>query len=78
MSRSKLSNQELKFYNTSGASDVIYAKLKATQTDTVIFEGASSATKVKLKNIADPTATGEVATFDYVNTKVDELSNGIS
>ena len=78
MSRSKLSNQELKFYNTSGASDVIYAKLKATQTDTLILEGASSATKVKLKNVADPTATGEVATFDYVNTKIDELSNGIS
>lgn len=78
MSRSKLSNQELKFYNTAGESDVIYAKLKGSSTDTVIFEGASSATKVKLKNVADPTATGEVATYDYVNTKVNELSNGLS
>ena len=78
MSRSKLSNQELKFYNTSGESDVIFAKLKGSSTDTLIFEGASSATKVKLKNVADPTATGEVATFDYVNTKVTELSNGLS
>ena len=77
MSRSKLSNQELKFYNTSGESDVIYAKLKGSSTDTLIFEGASSATKVKLKNVADPTATGEVATYDYVNTKVNELSNGL-
>ena len=78
MSRSKLSNQELKFYNTAGESDVIYAKLKGSSTDTVIFEGASSATKVKLKNVADPTTTGEVATYDYVNTKVNELSNGLS
>ena len=78
MSRSKLSNNELKFYNTAGSDDVIYAKLKGSSTDTLIFEGASSATKVKLKNVADPTATGEVATYDYVNTKVNELSNGLS
>ena len=78
MSRSKLSNTELKFYNTSGSSDVIYAKMKGTSTDTVIFEGASSATKVKLQNVADPTATGEVATYDYVNTKITELTNGLS
>ena len=78
MSRSKLSNTELKFYNTSGASDVIYAKLKGTSTDTVIFEGSSGATKVQLQNVADPTGTGHVATYDYVNTKINELTNGLS
>jgi hypothetical protein len=78
MSRSKLSNTELKFYNSGGADDVIYAKLKGSSTDTLIFEGASSATRVTLKNVADPTGTGEVATFDYVNTKINELSNGLS
>jgi hypothetical protein len=78
MSRSKLSNTELKFFNASGASDVIYAKIKGSSTDTLIFEGASSATKVKLTNVADPTATGHVATYDWVNTKLNELSNGLS
>ena len=78
MSRSKLSNQDLKFYNTSGESDVIYAKIKGSSTDTLIFEGATSATKIKLKNVQDPSASGEVATYDWVNTKVNELSNGLS
>ena len=78
MSRSKLSNTELKFYNTSGEADVIHAKMKGTTADSIIFEGSSSATKVKLKNVQDPTQTGEVATWDYVNTKVNELSNGLS
>ena len=78
MSRSKLSNTELKFYNTSGASDVIYAKLKGTSTDTVIFEGSSGATKVQLQNVADPTGTGHVATYDYVNNEINELTNGLS
>ena len=78
MSRSKLSNTELRFYNTSGDSDVIYAKLKGTSTDTVIFEGASSATKVQLQNVADPTGTGHVATYDWVNTQITSLTNGLS
>ena len=78
MSRSKLSNTELKFYNSSGESDVIYAKIKGSSTDTLILEGASSASRVTLKNVADPTSTGEVATWDYVNTKINELSNGLS
>ena len=78
MSRSKLSNNELKFYNTAGSDDVIYAKIKGSSTDTLILEGASSATKVTLSNVADPTGTGQAATYDYVNTKVNELSNGLS
>ena len=78
MSRSKLSNTELRFYNTSGASDVIYAKLKGTSTDTLILEGASSATKVQLQNVADPTGTGHAATYDWVNSKMNELTNGLS
>ena len=77
MSRSKLSNTELKFYNTGGGSELIHAKIKGSSTDTLIFEGASSATKVQLTNVADPTGTGHVATFDYVNNKVNELSNGL-
>jgi hypothetical protein len=78
MSRSKLSNTELKFYNSSGESDVIYAKIKGSSTDTLILEGASSATKVRLTNVADPTSTSDVATYDWVNTKMNELSNGLS
>jgi hypothetical protein len=78
MSRSKLSNTELCFYNTSGASDVIYAKIKGSSTDTLILEGASSATKVQLQNVADPTGTGHAATYDWVNTKMNELTNGLS
>ena len=78
MSRSKLSNTELKFYNTSGESDVVYAKLKGTSQNSLILEGASGATKVSLQNVADPTGTGQVATWDYVNTKVNELNNGLS
>ena len=78
MSRSKLSNTELRFYNTAGESDVIYAKLKGSSTDALIFEGASSATKVQLRNVADPTATGHVATYDWVNTQISSLTNGLS
>ena len=78
MSRSKLSNSDLKFYNTSAESDVIYAKIKGTSTNTLIFEGSTSATKVTIKNVADPLETGDVATFDFVNTKISELSNGIN
>lgn len=78
MSRSKLSNQDLKFYNTGGGSDVIYAKIKGSVADTLVFEGASGATKVKLTNVADPTATGHAATYDWVNTKLDSLSNGLN
>ena len=78
MSRSKLSNTELKFYNTSGESDVVYAKLKGTSQNSLILEGSSGATKVSLQNVADPTGTGQVATWDYVNTKVNELNNGLS
>ena len=78
MSRSKLSNTELKFFNSSGESDVIYAKIKGSSTDTLILEGASSATKVRLTNVADPTSTSDVATYDWVNTKMNELSNGLS
>ena len=78
MSRSKLSNTELKFYNTSGETDVVYAKLKGTSQNSLILEGASGATKVSLQNVADPTGTGQVATWDYVNTKVNELNNGLS
>lgn len=78
MSRSKLSNTELKFYNTSGESDVIYAKIKGTTTDSLILEGSSSATKVKLRNVADPTGSGDAVNFDYLNTKLNELSNGLS
>ena len=78
MSRSKLSNTELRFYNTSGESDVIYAKLKGSSTDALIFEGASSATKVQLRNVADPSGTGHVATYDWVNTQLSSLTNGLS
>ena len=78
MSRSKLSNTELKFYNTSGESDVVYAKIKGSSPDTLILEGASGATKVTLSNVKDPTGTGQVATYDWVNTKVNELSNGLA
>ena len=78
MSRSKLSNTELKFYNTAGASDVVMAKIKGTSADTLILEGSSGATKVSLQNVADPTGTGHVATWDFVNTKINELSNGLS
>ena len=78
MSRSKLSNTELKFYNTSGESDVVYAKLKGTSQNSLILEGGSGATKVSLQNVADPTGTGQVATWDYVNAKVNELNNGLS
>jgi len=78
MSRAKLSNQDLRFYNTAGESDVTFSNIKGTTTDSVIFKGASSATKVTLKNVADPSGTGEVATFDWVNTKLDQLSNGLS
>ena len=78
MSRSKLSNTELRFYNTSGESDVVYAKIKGTSQNSLILEGASGATKVSLQNVADPTGTGQVATWDYVNTKVNELNNGLS
>ena len=78
MSRSKLFNTELKFYNTSGESDVVYAKIKGSSPDTLILEGASGATKVTLSNVKDPTGTGQVATYDWVNTKVNELSNGLA
>ena len=78
MSRSKLSNTELKFYNTAGAFDVVMAKIKGTSADTLILEGSSGATKVSLQNVADPTGTGHVATWDFVNTKINELSNGLS
>jgi hypothetical protein len=78
MSRSKLSNTELRFYNTSGESDVIYAKLKGSSTDALTFEGASSATKVQLRNVADPSGTGHVATYDWVNTQLSSLTNGLS
>lgn len=78
MSRSRLSNTELRFYNTSGESDVIYAKLKGSSTDALIFEGASSATKVQLRNVADPSGTGHVATYDWVNTQLSSLTNGLS
>lgn len=78
MSRSRLSKTELRFYNTSGESDVIYAKLKGSSTDALIFEGASSATKVQLRNVADPSGTGHVATYDWVNTQLSSLTNGLS
>lgn len=78
MSRSKLSNNELKFYNTAGDNDVVMAKIKGTSADSLILEGSSSATKVSLKNVADPTGTGEVATFDWVNSRLDSLSNGLT
>ena len=78
MSRSKLSNTSLKFYNTSGETDQIFVNIKGTSTDALVFEGSSSATKVKLTNVADPTGTGHAATYDWVNTKMDALSNGLS
>ena len=78
MSRSKLSNTELKLHNTSGESDVVYAKLKGTSQNSLIMEGASGATKVSLQNVADRTGTGQVATWDYVHTKMNELNNGLS
>ena len=78
MSRSKLSNNELKFYQSNGGSDTIFAKIKGTSADTLILEGSTGATKVTLSNVADPTGTGHAATKDYVDTKVSELNNGLS
>jgi len=80
MSRSKLSNTEIKFYTagSGGGADTIHAKLKGSTQDSVIFEGSSSAVAVKLKNIADPTLPSEASTKNYVDTKVQELQNGLS
>lgn len=77
MSRSKLSNTELRYYNTAGGSEVTLAKIKGSTANTLVCEGATAATKVTLANIADPTGTGHAATYDYVNTQINSLSNGL-
>ena len=33
---------------------------------------------MQLQNVADPSGTGHVATYDLVNTKMNELTNGLS
>ena len=70
MSRSKLSNTELKFYNTASGSDVIHAKLQSTSANTLVLSGATAGTKLAVKNMADPTESGDAATYNWVNSQI--------
>lgn len=76
MSRSKLSNSELRFYTNSGGSET--TKIKVVPTNNVLtLQGATAGTKVKMSNMAEPTANADGATKSYVDAQIQSNIQGL-
>ena len=69
MSRSKLANAELRWYTSSGGTETTKVKLVPTN-DVLTVQGSTAGTRVKLTNLADPTANTDGATESYVDTQI--------
>ena len=76
MSRSKLANAELRWYTSSGGTETTKVKLVPTN-DVLTVQGATAGTKVKLSNLADPTANTDGATKSYVDTQIQSNIQGL-
>jgi hypothetical protein len=76
MSRSKLANAELRWYTSSGGTETTKVKLVPTN-DVLTVQGSTAGTRVKLTNLADPTANTDGATKSYVDTQIQSNIQGL-
>jgi len=76
MSQSQLTNSALEC-RVSGSGGATLVKQSFTNA-TITYQGATSGTKVALKNIADPTTASECATKNYVDGQLSGLQLGLS
>ena len=76
MSRSKSANAELRWYTSSGGTETTKVKLVPTN-DLLTVQGSTAGTRVKLTNLADPTANTDGATKSYVDTQIQSNIQGL-